>query len=299
MIRTSFLSGIFLSLMVSFSVLAAEKKVVLVTGASSGIAKALVEELGSSGEYRVYGTTRQSELVKDYSEGYRLVPMDPGNTESVKQAVRLVLKQESAVDVLINSAGYMVLGSVESVDPEQLLEQFNVNVVGYNRVTREVVPGMREKGKGLIINISSTQAFEPRGLQENYSATRSAIETLSLGQASYLADYGIKVVVFEPGATRTNIVDNSVIGRTRVAGDSAGAQTDKLVAMLRQRFQQGESAENVAKRIAAVIEKEKPDFRIQSNQKGRDRASFVYQDSTGNSLIEKLKKNYQLFKQAL
>ena len=269
-------------------------KVVVVTGASSGIGKSLVEELATSKGYRVYGTTRQPDLVGDY-KGYSLVKMDPANTESVDAAIRMIGNRESGIDVLVNSASYMVIGSVESVEPDQLLDMLNVNVVGYARVTRAVLPYMRKHQSGLIVNISSSQAFEPRGLMESYSASRAAIETMSLGQSSYLEDYGVRVVVFEPGATNTGIGKSAVMGSATVQGDGAGAQTANLKRMMVDRLAQGASPEVVAKKIISVIGDEAPDFRTPVDPKVLERARFVYRNPDGNGLRDKLRRNYLNF----
>ena len=272
-------------------------KVVIVTGASSGIGKSLVEELATDKGYKVYGTTRQAGLVGDY-KGYSLIKMDPADTSSVDAAIKMIGDRESGIDVLVNNAAYMVIGSVESVEPDQLLDMLNVNVVGYARATRAVLPYMRKHQSGLVVNISSSQAFEPRGLMESYSATRSAIETMSLGQSAYLEDYGVKVVVFEPGATNTNIGKNTVIGSVKVQGDSAGAQTGNLKRMMVDRLAQGASPEDVAKRIISVIDDEMPDFRTPVDLKVLERAGFVYRNPDGNGLRDKLRGNYLNFLKA-
>ncbi|MET4695567.1 SDR family NAD(P)-dependent oxidoreductase [Endozoicomonas lisbonensis] len=272
-------------------------KVVIVTGASSGIGKSLVEELAADKAYKVYGTTRQTGLVGDYN-GYSLIKMDPADTRSVDAAIKMIGDRESGIDVLVNNAGYMVVGSVESVEPDQLLDMLNVNVVGYARATRAVLPYMRKRQSGLVVNISSSQAFEPRGLMESYSATRSAIETMSLGQSSYLEDYGVKVVVFEPGATNTNIGKSAVIGSAKVQGDGAGAQTGNLKRMMVDRLAQGASPEDVAKRIISVIGDEMPDFRTPVDSKVLERARFVYRSPDGNGLRDKLRGNYLNFLKA-
>ncbi|MRI32328.1 hypothetical protein EOPP23_04930 [Endozoicomonas sp. OPT23] len=285
---------ILLFLLASSVLYASPKKIVLVTGASSGIGKAVVEELGSRSDFIVYGTTRQKQLVGQYN-GYQLIEMNPGITESVREAVASIEARGRAVDVLINNAGYMVLGSVESVEPEQLLELFNVNVVGYQRTTQAVVPGMRDRKQGLIINVSSVQAFDPRGLQESYSATRSAVETLSLGQSGYLADYGIKVLVFQPGATRTSIINNSHIGSRRVERDTAGAGTNQFLSFLQQRFNQGEEPKRVVKKLVQLIDESRPDFRTQANERGMARAQSVYKDAKGNQQRIKQREKHQQF----
>ncbi len=272
------------------------KKVVVITGASSGIGKALVTRFAQDSNNLVYGTTRNPRLVGKQSGGYILIEMNPGSTESVERAVNKVLAKEQRIDLLINNAGYMVLGSVESINPDdQLLDMFNVNVVGYVRTTRAVIPSMRKAGQGIIINISSTQAFEPRGLQESYAATRSAIETLSLGQASYLKKYGIKILVFEPGATSTNIMQNAKQGRHKIPGDSTRQYMSAFMDMLDKRISNGLSPGQVANRIYQLALDQKPDFRTQVDLAGTRRAQFVFSDSTGNSLLQLLKEKFDTF----
>ena len=285
-----------LVLLFSFPLLAQEgRPVVLVTGASSGIGKALVERFAKEGGYKVYGATRQSNLV-GAAAGYELIQMDPGVTSSVEKAVAAIDKTEQRLDLLINVAGLMVLGSVESIDPDdQLLPMFNVNVVGYARTTRAVVPIMRRNGGGRIINISSIQALEPRGLQESYSATRAAIEALSLGQSSYLKDDGIDVLVYEPGATRTGLMRFSPMGKHRVVGDKTEHYLPQFVDMLDKRLASGMSPDVVADQIYHLSRKKQPDFRTVASSAVMQRVEAVYVDPTGNSLREKLKKKYDQF----
>ena len=271
-------------------------QVVIVTGASSGIGKALVTRFAREQGYKVYGTTRHAELTGLRPEGYTLVQMDPAVTRSVSDAISQIIRVEGKVDLLINNAAYMVLGSVESIDPDsQLLDMFNVNVVGYVRTTRAVIPAMRKSGKGRIINISSTQAFEPRGLQESYSATRSAVETLSLGQASYLKDDGIDVLVYEPGATQTNVVRSSGTGIHSVPGDKTQKYMPAFMDMLDKRIAAGLPARDVAEDVVRLSKQPRPDFRTQASIQGTKRAEFVYRDATGNSLLHLLQDKYDRF----
>ncbi|MGI9283399.1 MAG: SDR family NAD(P)-dependent oxidoreductase [Endozoicomonas sp.] len=272
------------------------RKVVVVTGASSGIAQAVVERFARDPAYKAYGTTRKTGLVGSQDDGYILVQMDPSDTDSVHAAFEGIIKAEGRVDVLVNSAGFMVLGSVESIDPDkQLLSLFNVNVVGYARTTREVIPVMRDHGGGRIINVTSIQALEPRGLQESYSATRSAVETMSMGQSSYLKDDNIEVIVYEPGATRTGIMSSSPQGSAKVKGDKTLPLMPDFVDMLDKRLAQGAPADEVAEQIFALAEQVQPDFRNFASPAVRDRAGAVYKDPTGNNLRTLIRDKYERF----
>ncbi|MGB1270969.1 MAG: SDR family NAD(P)-dependent oxidoreductase [Endozoicomonas sp.] len=265
------------------------------TGVSSGIGRAIVERFSGEAGYRVYGTTRQVvPSVKPSS--YFLIQMDPADTESVKKAIGEVARREGRVDLLVNNAGYMVLGSVESIDiDKELAPMFNVNVLGYLRTTQAVVPFMRKAGGGTIINISSVQAFEPRALQESYSATRAAVEALSLGQNSYLKDYGIKVLVFEPGATRSNVVHGARVGSLAVSEDQAASHVASFVEKMGRRIESGEPAESVAEKVFLLSRKVQPDFRTQAGEKEVRRALAVYRDPTGNRLAGFLREKYRDF----
>lgn len=274
-----------------------EKRVVVVTGASSGIGKGLVEALAQDGRFVVYGGTRKTELVGKKS-GYTMIELNPAKTASVQKAIGSILRQESRLDVLVNNAAYMILGSVESIDPDtQLADLFDVNVLGYVRTIRAVVPAMRNQKSGLIVNVSSVQAFDPRSLQESYSATRSAIETLSLGESAYLKDYGINLVLFEPGAVNTNIGRNARMGNIKVAGDLAGRRAKQLAVMMENRLASGASVEEVAGKIVALINSPDPDFRNQMNDAGKKRAGDVYVDPTGNQQRNKVRTGYEKFVQ--
>lgn len=281
----------FLLLIVSSAHSALPERVVLVTGASSGIGKAIVERFPGEVGYRVYGATRKvASGVK--SSSYFLIQMDPADTESVKRAIGEVARREGRVGLLVNNAGYMVLGSVESIDiDKELAPMFNVNVLGYLRTTQAVVPFMRKAGGGIIINISSVQAFDSRALQESYSATRAAVEAFSLGQNSYLKDYGINVLVFEPGATRSDVVHGARVGSLVVSGDQAASHVPSFVEKMGRRIESGESAESVAEKVFLLSRQAQPDFRTQAGEKEVQRARAVYKDPTGNRLAGASGKN--------
>ena len=283
-------------LLSGLSVADESKKVIVITGASSGIAQAAAERFAKDSRYKVYGTTRQSALVGQHPLGYTLVLMDPGNSQSVEQALRVISNMENRIDVLINSAGHMVLGSVESVDPDrQLLDLFNVNVVGYARTTRTVVPVMRRNGGGRIINITSIQAVEPRGMQESYSATRAAVEVMSLGQNSYLKQYGIDVLVYEPGATNTAFMDSTSLGEHQVSGDKTLEILPEFAEMMRQRLAAGMSPALVADQLYALANDKQPDFRSFATPAVLQRASAMLIEPAGNGLRQLLKDKYDQF----
>jgi short-subunit dehydrogenase len=179
------------------------KRVVLITGASSGIGKETAKLLVKSG-FIVYGAARRLEKMQDLKGlGVRLLAMDVTDEESMVTGVQDILKTERRIDVLVNNAGYGSYGSLEDVPLSEAKYQFEVNVFGMARLTQLVIPQMRIQQKGKIINISSIggKLGEPHGAW--YHATKFAVEGLSDSIRMELKQFGIDVIVIEPGAIIT------------------------------------------------------------------------------------------------
>lgn len=187
-------------------------KVVLVTGASSGIGQAIANTLMEKG-YRVYGTSRNVKLgttikAKQGSGFLKMIPLDVRSEESIKNAVDYILQNEITIDVLINNAGFGIAGSVEDTSPEEALSQFDTNFFGVLRMCRAVLPKMREQKQGLIINISSVAGLISIPYQSMYSASKYAIEAMTEALRIEVKPFGIKVSMVEPGDTKTGFTNN-------------------------------------------------------------------------------------------
>ncbi|MDF2591821.1 MAG: short-chain dehydrogenase/reductase [Clostridia bacterium] len=152
--------------------------VVLVAGASSGMGKAIAEALSEDG-YKVYGTSRKAptegaEDVQNQAGGFiKMIQLDVCSDESAKAAVDLVREKEGRIDILINCAGFALAGAVEDTTHEEAYREFNTNFFGIHRMCRYVAPIMRQNGKGLIINISSTA-----GLPQRIQSTKQTLTDL-------------------------------------------------------------------------------------------------------------------------
>lgn len=182
-------------------------KVVLITGASSGIGKVTAKHLIKQGHI-VYGAARRLENMKDLNElGGHAIGMDITNESQIQAAVDRVLFEQNRVDVLINNAGYAVYGAVEQVSIDEARRQFEVNLFGLASLTQKIIPKMRDQGSGLIINISSIggKVYTPLGAW--YHATKHALEGWSDSLRVELAEFGIHVSVVEPGAIETEFGD--------------------------------------------------------------------------------------------
>jgi short-subunit dehydrogenase len=179
------------------------KQVVLITGASSGIGKESARLLINKG-YTVYAAARRVENMSDLQAlGVKLIEMDITNNSSVQKAVEGIISVEKRIDVLVNNAGYGSYGALEDVPLEEARYQFEVNIFGLARLTQLVLPYMRKQGSGRIINISSMggKFGEPHGAW--YHATKYALEGLSDSLRMELKQFGIHVVVIQPGAIKT------------------------------------------------------------------------------------------------
>jgi short-subunit dehydrogenase len=197
------------------------KKVVLITGASSGIGKETAKLLADKG-FIVYGAARRTEKMEDLkSAGIRLLAMDVTKDESMVQGIQEIISAENRIDILVNNAGYGSFGALEDVPLSEARYQFEVNVFGLARLTQLALPYMRKQHAGKIINISSIagKIGEPHGTW--YHATKFAVEGLSDSLRMELKQFGIDVVIIEPGPIITEWNTIARDNMMKVSGNTA------------------------------------------------------------------------------
>jgi len=179
------------------------KKVVLITGASAGIGEATAIALRNQGHV-VYGGARRVEKMKNIARyGVKPLALDVSNEESMQRCIQQVLSEQGRIDVLVNNAGYGAYGSLEDTPLAEGKRQFEVNLFGLARMTQLALPHMREHRYGRIINISSIggRVGSPHGTW--YQASKFAVEGFSDSLRMELRQFGIDVVIIEPGAIKT------------------------------------------------------------------------------------------------
>jgi len=183
-------------------------KVILITGASSGIGKAIAAYLHSKGLI-VYGTSRNAThgIIQD---GITFLKMDVTNTSSVQDAVKFLLDKEGHIDVLVNNAGIGMVGAGEDSGVDEMKQQFETNFYGTVRVMQEVLPGMRDQGHGHVINISSLAGIFGLPYRGVYSAAKFAIIGLSESMRMELRSYGVRLAVICPGDFKTPIKSSRI-----------------------------------------------------------------------------------------
>jgi short-subunit dehydrogenase len=205
------------------------KKVAIITGASSGMGKSTAFNLHEKG-YTVYGMARRTEKMNDLKEkGMHILALDLTKDETIVEAVNTVIEKEGRIDVLINNAGYGSYGSVEEVPIEEAKRQFEVNIFGLARITQLVLPIMRQQKSGRIVNISSMggKMYTPFGAW--YHATKYALEGWSDCLRIEVKQFGIDVVIVEPGGIQTEWGAIAMENLDKVSGNGPYSNMTKKV----------------------------------------------------------------------
>lgn len=240
-----------------------EKKVWFITGTSSGFGRALAEEVLAKGD-RVVATARKPEVLQDLVEQYpdaaRAVKLDVTNTEDAKNSVREAIAEFGRIDVLVNNAGYALVGAIEETSDEQIRRQFDTNFFGVLNVTREALPVLRRQKSGHIVNIGSNVGFSAMPLLGIYSATKFALAGLSEALAGELAPFGIKTTIVEPGPFSTNGFDSAAFAENPLP------EVYPSTAQLTETFQGFKDIAGDPRKAVRVIieavESENPPFRL-------------------------------------
>jgi NAD(P)-dependent dehydrogenase (short-subunit alcohol dehydrogenase family) len=232
------------------------KKVVLVTGASSGLGLASAEYLASRG-HRVYGASRRAPA----SPLFESLPMDVRDDASVHDAIARIMARAGRIDAVVNNAGIAIAGALEDTSLDEAREQFDVNFFGVMRVCRAVLPIMREQHTGYIVNISSIGGLVAIPYQSLYSASKFGLEGLTESLRLEVGGFGIRVVLVEPGDHRTGLTGNR---RTTAQSQTSAAYRrpfERAVSRMAADEQNGPGPEAAARLVHRVISHSNPRLR--------------------------------------
>lgn len=239
-------------------------RVWFITGCSSGFGRALVEAALAQG-YKVVATARKLEQIKDFEQQYPdtalALALDVTQPNQVQEAVNKALSKFETIDVLVNNAGFGMIGAIEEVPDAQARHLFDTNVFGLLNVTRAVLPVMRDRHTGHILNISSVGGFVSVVGSGIYCASKFAVEGLSEALAQEIAPLGIRLTIVEPGPFRTNFAGDSI---TKVPAMDAYAET---VGKRRESIDQMDGKQpgdpvRAAKAMIQVVETANPPLRL-------------------------------------
>lgn len=190
-------------------------KVVIITGVSSGIGRATAEQFAQRG-CRVFGTVRNIAKVQEIP-GVTLIEMDIRDEASIQRGIQTIIDQAKRIDVLVNSAGVTLLGAMEETSIAEAQALFDTNFFGLLRTIKAVLPHMRTKRSGRIVNVSSVLGFLPAPYMALYSASKHAVEGLSETLDHEVRQFGIRVALVEPSFTKTNLDINAPQTASRIS----------------------------------------------------------------------------------
>ena len=234
---------------------AAERPVVLVTGASSGMGKACAELLAAN-EYKVFGTSRGADF--NDINGVTMVPMDVNEDSSVKAAIDYIQREAGPVDVLINNAGFGISGAIEDTSVEEARALFETNFFGVHRVCNAVIPTMRKRGQGHIVNIGSIGGVVCIPFQAFYSASKSALASLSDGMSMELRPFGITVTRIEPGDYKTGFTENRQMVEKANASSPYAERCQRAVGVMEHDEQNGADPQQLAAKLLKILQMKQP-----------------------------------------
>jgi len=228
-------------------------KIVLITGATSGIGKETALLLASKG-FLVYGTARN---VEGKNLPFRLLPMDVRNETSIKEAVQQILTEVGRIDILINNAGVGITGAVEELPSEQLHNVFATNLYGAIAVIQQVLPAMRAQGSGRIINIASIAGYMGLPFRGAYSASKGALLLMSEALRMEVKQFGIEVTTISPGDYATDIASRRY--HTPANENSPYAEVyAKQLQLMNEHVDSGGDPKEMADKILKVINTKHP-----------------------------------------
>ncbi|WP_232629032.1 oxidoreductase [Methylobacterium sp. Leaf118] len=245
-----------------------QQKTAFLTGASSGIGRAAALALTQAG-YRVIGTSRTAK-PDEIRDGLRLIACDVTSEASVAAAVAQAHAELGRIDLLVNNAGFGILGAAEESSIDQVRALFDTNVLGVVRVTNAVLPIMRAQGSGRILNIGSGLGFIPAPFNAHYAATKHALEGYSESLDHEVRSFGVRVAVIEPGTTNTSF-EASAVAADAPLTDYDGLRGKYAVAYAKA-MKAADTAQSVAETIVRAASDGAPRLRYPSGKATRQGA---------------------------
>jgi NAD(P)-dependent dehydrogenase (short-subunit alcohol dehydrogenase family) len=251
-----------------------QHQIALVTGSSSGIGFETSLRLARNGIY-TYATMRNLSKSKEIL-GYarkdnlplKILRLDVTNKESISEAVDKIISEKSRIDIVVNNAGYSLLGPLEQLQLDEIKEEFETNFFGIIKLIQSVLPIMRKQGYGRIINVSSLAGRIGFPLSSAYVSSKFALEGLVESLRYEVQPFGIHVSLIEPGVIKTNFVNNMKIGKNVITSSNSNNDNSPYVEVLRKRisafkprFKNGSSAGEVADMVLKAVTSDIPKAR--------------------------------------
>ena len=240
-------------------------QVALITGCSSGIGYETALMLARNGYYTIAtmrNVKKSNSLLKTSEEEnlpLKVLELDVNDVTSIERAISQVEKEAKRIDILINNAGYGLVGFFEELSLDEIRNQFETNFFGVLNITKKVIPIMRSQKSGTIINISSGAGQVGFPGISAYVSTKFAVEGFSESLTYELSPFGIKVIIIEPGVIKTNFFNNCTISEQPAKNESPYSRSlDKLQKDIDMMQEHATSPAEVAKMILQVLKTDEP-----------------------------------------
>jgi NAD(P)-dependent dehydrogenase (short-subunit alcohol dehydrogenase family) len=247
------------------------QKIAVVTGSSSGMGYETSLILARNG-FHTYATVRKLEgegsnqiidIAKNENLPLQVIQLDVNDDKSVTDAVNRIAKEKGRIDVVVNNAGYDLMGALEETSMDEIKGQFETNFFGAVRVMQAVIPMMRKQGEGIIVNVTSVGGRITFPLNSPYHATKFALEGLSESMQYELEPLGIKIIVIEPGGVGSNFLKNLKMASN--TSDPLNSPYRSMQSRISEYFKQWSQnlmhPSEVAKAILQAVTSDNPDFR--------------------------------------
>ncbi|MGZ8890729.1 MAG: SDR family oxidoreductase [Nitrososphaeraceae archaeon] len=245
------------------------KQVALITGCSSGIGYETSILLAKNG-FRTYATMRNTDKgdkLKEIAEkeilDLKIIKLDVTDDYSIKNAINEIVQETNRIDVLVNNAGNNIAGAVEDLSIEEFKEQFETNFFGLIRVTKVVLPIMRKQNNGIIVNLSSIAGKMAIPLNSAYVSSKFAVEGFSESIRYELEDFGIKVILIEPGVIKSNFYENIKMSKNSLIDPKSAYQpiTQKIFEAFLPMMEYAFPTKIVADVILEAVNSDNPNIR--------------------------------------
>lgn len=270
---------------------AEQKKVALITGASRGVGLATAELLVKNG-FTVYGTVRSS--ILEMESNIHFLVVDLLDEYSIQRAVQTILDKEGRIDVLVNNAGYALVGPVEALAEQEMHDQMEVNFFAPIRFIQAVLPKMRERKSGHIINMSSINAFGTPPFGSMYAASKAALESLSESLCIEVQPYNIFVSIVEPGLIQTHF--SLPMGTKKIPNNPYQSIIDGINTEIRQRLEHPEALspsqtpKQIAEFLLSIMQAPHPKLRYQTSENAKELVSKKLADLSGDVYLNEIKR---------
>lgn len=274
--------------------LAVQSRVVVITGASRGVGLASAKYFAGQG-LTVYGTTSHTNKTSVCAKNLHFIPVDLMDEKSIQAAVQTILEREGHIDVLINNAGYAVVGPTELITNQEMKNQMEINFFAPIRFIQAVLPSMRNRKSGHIINISSTNAVNTPPFGGMYAASKAALESFSESLCIEIQPFNISVSIVQPGLLTTRF--SILMGTKEIPNNPYQTVVDTIKNSLTERSAHPEnltpsqSPQEIAEFLFNIMQDPHPKLRYQTSEDATIDVSKKLLDTTGDLYLQAFSEN--------